>query len=98
MAEFWQAYGNWILFALFFILMIGHHLIMGHGGHGGRRTAIGTTCGEGDERGHGEQHDEVHKQMHEEGNLDGQAEGQPHGADGSAATPHRGRGHSGCCH
>lgn len=30
MAEFWQAYGNGIIFAAFFILMMGHHLFMEH--------------------------------------------------------------------
>lgn len=53
MAELWQAYGNWILFALFFIFMIGHHLFMGHGGHGTRGTAAGgLEHGEGHGEGH----------------------------------------------
>ncbi|MDQ7851161.1 MAG: hypothetical protein QN152_09845 [Armatimonadota bacterium] len=100
MAELWQAYGNWILFALFFILMMGHHLFMGHGGHGGRRVAAGGTAhGEGHGEGHRERHDEAPKEVHGEGNLEGHAEGHPHSAKGSAATPRRYRGHSGgCCH
>lgn len=49
MAEFWQAYGNVIIFAAFFILMMGHHLFMGHGGHGTRGGRGGHAHGSGDE-------------------------------------------------
>jgi len=34
MAEFWQSHGIWIVFGALFIVMIGHHLLTGHGGHG----------------------------------------------------------------
>ncbi len=58
MSEFWQAYGNWILFAVFFLLMIGHHLFMGHGSHGvargaGARGRQGAAGGAGDHGCHG---------------------------------------------
>jgi len=39
MEAFWQAYGNWILYAAFFVFMFGHHLFMGHGGHGAAADA-----------------------------------------------------------
>jgi hypothetical protein len=45
MEAFWQAYGNWILYAAFFILMLGHHLFMGHGGHGDAADRDGHTHG-----------------------------------------------------
>jgi hypothetical protein len=96
MAELWQAYGNWILFALFFMLMIGHHLFMGHGGHGARGTAAGGMA-HGEE--HGDGHGEAHREVHGEANLDGHEEGHGRGTGGSAATPRRSRRHSGgCCH
>jgi len=47
MEAFWQAYGNWILYAVFFIFMFGHHLFMGHGGHGGAAGRDGHTHGSG---------------------------------------------------
>jgi hypothetical protein len=50
MAEFWQAYGNWILYILFFFLMVGHHFFMGHGGHArGSRGAGGHAHGPEDQ-------------------------------------------------
>ncbi len=42
MAELWQAYGNWIIYGAFFVLMIGHHFFMGHGGHRERERAAGS--------------------------------------------------------
>jgi len=33
MGELWQAYGSWVLWAGFVVLMVGHHLLMGRGGH-----------------------------------------------------------------
>ena len=49
MADFWQAYGNWILYILFFLLMVGHHFFMGHGGARASRGAGGHAHGPEDQ-------------------------------------------------
>ncbi len=43
MAELWQTYGNWIIYGTFFVLMIGHHFFMGHGGHRERSAGDDTA-------------------------------------------------------
>lgn len=48
MAEFWQAYGNWILIGVFFFFMIGHHLFMGHGSHGAHNDEGAASDGAGE--------------------------------------------------
>jgi len=63
MAEFWQSYGSWILYGLFFALMLRLHggAHGEHGGHCAHRDGAKTA---GKDPAAGQSHEEAGKSAH----------------------------------